>query len=83
MLGCGGHKIQSILCYVLGIHCLFIGCYTETESMGNEKFRQEECPFLLSEIAILHTLGSNGSSMQSCLRVGKRDLWRMSISAYH
>lgn len=37
--------------------------------MGNEKFRQEAWPFLLLEIARLHTPGGNGSCTQSCVCV--------------
>lgn len=44
-------KSGPFLRYVHRIHCLFISCYTETERVGNEKFRQEARPFLLLEIA--------------------------------
>lgn len=74
MLWCKAHKISSILCYVLWIHCLFIICYTETERVPNEKFKQEAWPFRLSETAILHTLGSDGFCRQSCV-VGETQIY--------
>ncbi len=73
VLGFGGHKIESILRYVHRIHCLFISCYTETERVGNEKFRQEARPFLLLEITRLRTLGGNGSCTQSCVCETERE----------
>lgn len=73
VLGGGGHKIQSILRSVHGIHCLFISCYTETERVENEKFRQEAWPFLLLEIARLHMAVGNGFCTQSCAHETERE----------
>lgn len=46
-----GPKINPLLPHVHEFHALFISCSTETERMGNEKFRREACPLLLLEMA--------------------------------
>lgn len=45
----GGPKIKPLLRQVHAFHALFISCSTETERMGNEKFRREARPLLLLE----------------------------------